>query len=198
MARYPDHIDQESAFRLPLPKREALDEEGKRQYDQIANPKAGTIKGLKGPAGIGLYSPLLSRVAQPVNRYLRFECGFTPRFRETAILTAAREVDSRFEWAAHEPEALKSGVPQAVVDAIKHKKGTDGLDAADALVITLGRELFRTRKLSQATFDQAMAAWGAKGLMETIALMGNYAGTAMLLAAFDMQLEPSDVVLPVP
>jgi 4-carboxymuconolactone decarboxylase len=196
MARYPAHIDPQSGFRLPLPKRESLDAEGQRQYDQLANPKGGTIKGLKGPAGIGLYAPALSRLSQPVNRYLRFECGMSPRFRETAILVAAREADSKFEWAAHEPEALRSGVPQAVVDAIKFRKGTDGLAPEDALVIALGRELFRTHALSQATFENAIRQWGAKGLIELIALFGNYAGTALLLAAFDMQLEPTDVVLP--
>ena len=34
----------------------------------------------------------------------------TPKTREIAIMTVAREMDSRFEWAAHEPEALKEGV----------------------------------------------------------------------------------------
>ena len=32
--------------------------------------------------------------------------------REVAILTTAREMDSQFEWVAHEPEAIKEGVPQ--------------------------------------------------------------------------------------
>ena len=52
-----------------------------------------------------------------INRYLRFEAGFTPRVREVAILTTAREMDSQFEWVAHEPEALKEGVGQDVIDA---------------------------------------------------------------------------------
>ena len=42
-----------------------------------------------------------------LNRYLRFEAGFTPRMREIAILATAREMDSQFEWCAHEPEALE-------------------------------------------------------------------------------------------
>ena len=63
--------------------------------------------------------------------------------REVAILTTAREMDSQFEWVAHEPEALKVGVPQAVIDAIKYRRDTGGLDAADATVIELGRALWR-------------------------------------------------------
>ena len=38
--------------------------------------------------------------------------------RELAILTTAREMDSQFEWVAHEPEALKEGVEQSVIDVV--------------------------------------------------------------------------------
>ena len=195
---YPKHIDPDSGFRLPLPRRDTLDAEGQRHYDEATSRAGGRLKGLKGPSGIQLYSPGYARVAQPVNRYLRFEAGFSPRLRETAILVAAREMDSAFEWAAHEPEALRSGVPAAVVEAIKGRKATDGLEAQDAVLIALGRELFRSKRLSQATFDQAVKLWGPEGLVNLVALMGNYAGTAMLLAAFDMQLDDGDVRLPVP
>ena len=80
------------------------------------------------------------RTITAINRYLRFEAGFTPHVREVAILTTAREMDSQFEWVAHEPEALKEGVPQNVIDVIKHRRATAGLDETDATVIELGRQ----------------------------------------------------------
>ena len=103
----PSDIDPQSGFRLPLPKREDLDEAGKAHYDRATAPGA-SIAGLQGPTGIGLYSPKASAHARALNRYLRFEAGFAPRIREIAILTTAREMDSQFEWSAHEPEALKA------------------------------------------------------------------------------------------
>ncbi len=195
----PEDIDPESGCRLPLPKREALDEAGRRIYDQATDPKGGTIRGLKGPAGIQLHSPALAALVRPVNRYLRFESGLGARVRELAILVTARECDSRFEWAAHEPEALKEGVSQAIVDVVKHRKPVAGLDERDAIIIEMGRELFRSKKLSSATYRRALAQFGARGLVDLIELMGNYAGTALLLAAFDMQLDPgTSALLPVP
>jgi len=195
----PEDIDPESGCRLPLPKRDALDEAGKRIYDQATDPKGGTIRGLKGPAGIQLHSPALAALVRPVNRYLRFESGLGARVRELAILVTARECDSRFEWAAHEPEALKEGVIQAIVDVVKHRKPVAGLDERDAVIIEMGRELFRSKKLSSATYRRALAQFGARGLVDLIELMGNYAGTALLLAAFDMQLDPgTSALLPVP
>ncbi len=57
MATLPKDIHPESRSRLPLPKREALDEQGKRVYDSVLDPKRPTLAGFQGPAGIWLHSP---------------------------------------------------------------------------------------------------------------------------------------------
>jgi 4-carboxymuconolactone decarboxylase len=194
----PTDIDPQSGFRLPLPKREDLDEAGKQTYDRGTTPGA-TIAGLQGPAGIQLFSPRTAPHHTAINRYLRFESGISPHVREVAILITAREMDSQFEWVAHEPEALKEGVPQAVIDVIKHRASTAGIDETDALVIELGRQLWRDHKVSSETFARAKAVFGANKLIDLVMLMGNYAGTAALLAAVDMQLHAGKKpLLPIP
>jgi 4-carboxymuconolactone decarboxylase len=194
----PSDIDPQSGFRLPLPKREDLDEAGKRTYDRGTTPGA-TIAGLQGPAGIQLYSSRTAPHLIAINRYLRFEAGFSPRVREIAILTTAREMDSQFEWVAHEPEAVKEGVEQIVIDVIKHRGSTAGLDAADATVIELGRQIWRDHKVTSELFARAKALLGPNKLVDLVLLMGNYAGTAALLTAVDMQLHPGkEPLLPIP
>ena len=194
----PSDIDPQSGFRLPLSKREDLDEAGKLHYDRAARPGA-SIAGLQGPSGIQLYSLQTAEHMRALNRYLRFEAGFTPRVREIAILTTAREMDSQFEWVAHEPEALKEGVEPDVIDVIKHRKPTDGLDETDATVIELGRQIFRDHKVTSNMFAKAKALFGPNKLIELVMLMGNYAGTAALLAVVDMQLHPGQKpLLPIP
>ena len=194
----PSDIDPQSGFRLPLPKREDLDEAGKAHYDRATAPGA-SIAGLQGPTGIGLYSPKASAHARALNRYLRFEAGFAPRVREIAILTTAREMDSQFEWSAHEPEALKEGVESRVIDVIKHRLPTAGLDETDATVIELGRQIFRDHRVTPETFAKVKALFGPNKLVELVMLMGNYAGTAALLTAVDMQLHPGQKpLLPLP
>jgi len=185
-----EDIDPESGCRLPLPKREDLDEAARATYDRLATPGAGNLRGLRGPGGIQLHSPELSRRSRPVNHYLRFESGLSGRVRELAILVTARAHDSQFEWAAHEGEALKEGVPAAVVEIVRHRRSPEGLASEDAIVIELGREIFVARKLSPATFARALNHFGRTGLVNVVALMGNYAATAALLTAFDMQLDP--------
>jgi len=186
----PDDIDPQSGFRLPLPKREDLDEAARAIYDRLADPKGGSLVGLRGPGGIRLHSPTLAVRSQPVNRYLRYEAGFSGRVRELAILVTAREVNSRFEWAAHEAEAIGQGVPRATVEIVKHKKPVDGASETDATIIAMGRELFGERRLGPETFARALKIFGARQLVDLVCLMGEYSATAALLAAFDIQLHP--------
>jgi 4-carboxymuconolactone decarboxylase len=187
---YPDDIDPQSGCRLPLPDRDALSPEGRRIYDSLADPNGGTLRGLRGPGGIQLHSEELARRSRPVNRYLRNEAGLGPRLRELAILATARELDSQFEWAAHEEEARRAGVSPDLIETIRHCRPLDAIDPDDALIVALAREIFTARKVAPATFAQALARFGRKRLVELVALMGNYAATAALLTAFDMQLDP--------
>ena len=109
----PKDVFPDSRNRLPLPKREDLDEEGRKAYDAaVSDPRL--LAGLQGPAGIRLYSPR----AGASNKYLRFETALGRRLSELAILVAARELDQQFEWTAHQPEARKQGVEENVIDKI--------------------------------------------------------------------------------
>jgi len=77
-----------------------------------------------------------------------------------------------------------------MVTIIKHRGDTNGLEESDAIVIELGREIFGARKVASATFARSLQQFGRRALVDLVALMGNYAGTAALLTAFDMQLDP--------
>ena len=192
----PPDVDPQSGFRLPLLRREELDDVGKQAFDR-ANTPGKTIVGLRGPAGIHLYSTKTVEAHNTINRYLRHEAGFDPKIREVAILTVAREMDSHFEWAAHEPEALTVGVAPSVVEAIKHRKSTAGLNEIDAAIIEFGRQAVGEHKVTPQAFARLKALFEPRQLIDLVLLMGNYAGTAILLAAMDMQVPEGKPLLPV-
>ena len=188
-AMNPD-IDPQSRCRLPLPRRDDLDAAGRDTYDRLADPQGGTLRGLRGPGGITLHSSALAQLTRPLNRYLRYEAGLSGRVRELAILVTARELDSQFEWAAHEAEARREGVPAQTVETVRQRGDLAELDPADALIVRLGREMFGARRVSSETFAVCLEQFGRQKLIDLVALMGNYAATAALLVAFDMQLDP--------
>jgi len=191
----PSDIDPHSGFRLPLLEREELDEAGQATYDRAA--RGGNVAGLRGPAGVSLYSRGAQAHLRAIIDYLRTGADIPARVREVALLATERELDSQFQWLLHESEARQAGVPQETIDAIKHCRSTAGLDATDALVITFARQLWRDHKVTSEVFAQAKALFGPHKLVDLVVLMGNHAAAAALLIAVDMQL-PDGTEPPLP
>jgi 4-carboxymuconolactone decarboxylase len=195
----PKDVYPESGFRLPLPKRDDLDDYGKKVYDKTVGFGSRMVAGLRGPAGIRLHSPKLAEHESALIQYLRYESGLSGRIRELAILVTAREIDNQFEWTAHEPVALKEGLPQEIIDIVKYRKSVAGLQEIEAVVIQFGRQMFGKKKVNSETFAHALEIFGPKELVNLVSLMTNYSATAALLIAFDMQLVPNQKpLLPLP
>ncbi len=199
MTTLPKDIYPESRSRLPLPKREALDEQGKRVYDSVLDPKRPTLAGFQGPAGIWLHSTRVGEPFREMNRILRAEVPLEPRLRELAILVTAREFDSQFEWTAHEPVALKEGLDPKVLDIVKFRRPVSAVPEKEAAIIAFGRELLRDRKVRSETYAETVRVFGQTAVVNLTALMANYAFTAVMLTAFDQQLnEGREPLLPFP
>jgi len=141
----------------------------------------------------------LANLERELNQYLRYEAGLSSRVRELAILVTAREMNSQFEWTAHEPVALQEGIDRNVVDVIKYRKSIAALTENDAVIIQLGRQMFSEHQVAADTFARALKLFGPQTLVNLVSLMGDYSATAALLAAFDMQLHSGQKpLLPVP
>ena len=191
----PGDVHPDSLSRLPLRRREDMDEDGKRFYDAVVSPQSRTLVGLRGPSGIWLHSSELGERVRAVNQYLRYETALERRLTELAILVTARELDNQFEWTAHEPVALKEGLDPEIIEVVKYRRPISGLGTKEALIISLGRKLFRERKVDSETFAHALEVFGPRGIVELASVMGNYAGTAIMLNMVDQQLRPDQTPL---
>jgi 4-carboxymuconolactone decarboxylase len=183
----PKDVYPDSRSRLPLVKRESLDADGQKAYDEAAGDKRSLV-GLQGPGGIRLHSPKLALAARPANQYLRFGTQLPRRLSELAILVTAREMSQQFEWAAHEPEARKVGLEQNIIDVVKYRKPLTGLGDKETVIIDFGRQLFQKHAVASDTFARARKLFGDETLVDLVSLMGNYAQTSVLLNAFDQHL----------
>jgi 4-carboxymuconolactone decarboxylase len=179
-------INLESLSRLPPPQRDSLDTEGKRVWDLIAG---GRGMGKTGPAPVSMYSPGVAEPMHHLNQYLRKTVA-GPRYFELSALLAAREFDQQYEWSGHEPAAVRAGLEQAVIDAVKFNKDVAGLPDKDATVIRLGRALFREHKVSSELWAKTVEHFGRQGAVEIVATMGDYVMAGFLLTAVDQQLPP--------
>ena len=191
-SEFPEDVYEESWCRLPLVKRDELTPGAKELFDMHIDPNGDTYAGMRGPGGVRLHSPLLAELARPAAKYLRHDTGLDSKIREVAILIAAREHDSRFEWQQHARVARRVGLSEETIETIKHNKSTEDIDETEAVVIEVGRELFRDHKLSSDLFAKALDIFGEQKLIDLLANMGSYAATAILLAAVNMQLPPDE------
>lgn len=55
-------------------------------------------------------------------------------------------------------------------------------------MIQITRRLWEEQQVTPQLFADALRSFGEQQLVDLIAIMGTYAGTAILLAAVDMQL----------
>lgn len=188
-ATLPKDIDPQSLSRLPNVKRDDLDEDGKRIYDELAGG-AGKTVGATGPAAISLQSPKVAEAIQMLNQYLRFHGVLKPRDFEVAILVAAREFDQQYEWSGHEMGAQRAKVPQQVIDAIKYNKPAEGFSDRDTLLINFARDSFHKHRISSDLYAKAVETFGKQGTLELATIIGDYAMAAIMLNATDQHLPP--------
>jgi hypothetical protein len=98
--------------------------------------------------------------------------------------------DSPLEGTGFEPS-----VPLRWSDGSRPHRWYDAVRRRDDINIEEGGD--PNAKVASETFGRALQQFGRRALVNLIALMGNYAGTAALLTVFDMQLDP-DQPLPLP
>ncbi len=197
---YPADVNRDSSSRLPPVQREDLDENGQRAYDAMTKEGGKLRASLRGPTGFWLHMPEVIGHVRELNWNLRnSELGLERPLRELCILVTARANDCQKEWTAHEPRARNAGLDAAIIDIVKHRKPLDGVAEPQASIIAFGRELFRDKHVSAATYARALKALGQRGLLHMIALMSNYTMTSVIFAALDQQIAPDQLpLLPLP
>ena len=175
--------------RVPALTRESVPDSQRAKFDELVQER-GEIPA-NGPASVMLNAPEVAQRALELAGYLRAETSLASRIRELGMLVAARENDCQYIWNAHAPLAREAGLRDDIVDALRDKKELPGVALDEAAVVDYGREFFRTRRVSQATFDAALAQFGVLGLTELTNLMGCYAMLAFNVNAFGVEL-PED------
>ncbi len=172
--------------RLPeVLERESLPEEKREVFDYLVRTRGG----VRLPFSAILSNPEVTYRVAHVGTYVRFESSLPNNVRELAVLTAARERDVRFEWAAHVRAARQVGVSEAAIDAIGHGRELDGLSDEEALPVRFARELLRDRQVGDATFAAARGRFGDSGVLDLTATIGYYALLGCLFNA--LEIEPA-------
>lgn len=146
----------------------------------------------QGPFRLYLRSPDFGLAAIQMSDYLRWGTGLEPRLTEFAILIAARNWNSSYVWHSHHPLAIKGGLDPSVTADLAAGRRPARMKADEALVYDLLTQIYRDRKVSDATFNATQAKFGDKGLSDIVAIAAYYGVTSMSLIATNTSAAATD------
>ncbi|KGN39661.1 carboxymuconolactone decarboxylase family protein [Knoellia aerolata] len=148
---------------------------------------------LVGPFGLMLHVPHLGQSLQELGAAVRYLTSFTDREREIAILTAASELDSDFEWWAHTRIGRSVGLSDEELDGIRSGGFAQraDVDPMEAAVHEAVRLLSARESLDDPTYAGLVTVLGEVRLMELVVLTGYYATLALMLHVFQVGSPPA-------
>jgi 4-carboxymuconolactone decarboxylase len=172
-------------LRFPDIPRDQLTDAQTHVFDAIAGGPRG---GVRGPFGPLLRSPELADRVQKLGEYLRFGSSLPPRLNEMAILINARFWESKYEWNAHKPFALKGGLAESIADDLAHDRRPRGMKPDEEIVYDICTTLHKTHFVDDALFKRALGVLGERGVVDLVAVSGYYTLVSMVLNVAEIPL----------
>jgi 4-carboxymuconolactone decarboxylase len=151
---------------------------------------------VRGPFSMLLHSPKLAERVLPLVTFFRDESVVEPALRSVAILTAVREREAAYVWAAQVGAARRNGLAEPVIDLIRAKGDPGTLSADERDIITYTRQLMRTNRVDQAVFDALRNRHSVQWLVELTAAANYFALLSGIVNAFEVAAPPDGDKLP--
>ena len=168
-------------LRIPELSPDRLTPEQREVHDAIVAGPRGKVQG---PLAVWLHSPKLAARAQELGAFCRYHTSLPTRLSELAILVTGAHWRAGFEWFVHAPEAIKSGLDAATVDAIRARAKPSFVRSDEAAVHDFARELLDNHRVSDATYERATEELGTLGVVELVGILGYYGLISMTICAF--------------
>jgi len=156
-------------------------------FDAIQSGPRGNM-GLVGPFGVYVRAPRVGYAAQALGAAVRYSTSIAENVKEVAICTVGAFYHSKFEFAAHAALAAKAGVNGDVVEALRVGKTPEFSDDDESLAHRITTCMLRDHRVSDALYQEGVAALGEAGMMELVATIGYYSLVSMTLNMFEVPL----------
>lgn len=185
--------------RIPFVSRDDIDASELPAYDAFLAMRAERPnKGPTGPFALFGHMPELAHRLESYRLAIRDEASLSKPLQELVMITVAREMDCDYIWFAHAAAARSAGVSPQVVDALRDRRTPEGLNEPAQIVFEFTRELLRTRRVGDATFDWAQRHFGRRGVLALVHLVGCYAMLAYAMNALALEAPADSPEPPLP
>src|SRR5260221_12134036 len=166
------------ADRMPeIPADKMTPEQKKAADDFFAERKTPVF----GPFIPLLRSPEVMLRAKAMGDYLRYKSVLPPQLNEFAILITARRWTQEYEWAVHQPIAVKAGLKAEITQDLAEGRRPQGMSADEEMIYEFSSELHQNQGVSDATYARVLGRFGEQGVIDLIGVNGYYTFLAMVL-----------------
>ncbi len=172
---------------IPLP-REPEDAETRAVFERIAASRGWVSNAMRAlaaaPEGLKLFSA--------VGHYGRYGTALSEIQRELAILIVARGVP--YAWAHHVPLGLQAGLTQAQVEAIRSGATPDDLPPADRALCDYVFAFLAGKGIAPGIAAALNQHFSPRQVTDISLIAGYYLALGTMLLAFDVEIEPPEVL----
>ena len=166
------------------------------EHHHVVDEVVRVFGNVRGPFSMLLHSPGLAERVLGLVTFFRDQSIVEGRLRSLAILTAVREREAAYVWAAQVGAARRAGVREAAIDLIRAKGDPGALPAEEAQIVAYTRQLLRTNRVDQAAFDALQKRHGAQWVVELTAAANYFAMLSGVVNAFEVPAPPDGDRLP--
>jgi len=166
------------------------------EHHAVVDAVVGVFGNVRGPFSMLLHSPKLAERILPLVTFFRDDSVVAAPLRSVAILTAVREREAAYVWAAQVAAARRNGVKEEVLDLLRAKGDPARLGADERDIVTYVRQLMRTNRADQAVFDALLQRHGVQWLLELTAAANYFAMLSGVVNAFEVAAPPDGDRLP--
>jgi len=183
--------------RLPLANPAILTAEQRQLFDTVLQTRVpwADAAGFQVTTADGrLIGPFNAFLLQPevATKFLEFRATATEnttlseREREIVIIAVGAVWGAEYELYAHTALARHAGLSDDDVATLLVGDTPDSLNVRERLAAEVARQLSAAHRVPDKLYLEAEKAFGAKGLFDIVALMGQYQTVCTLLTLFDV------------
>src|SRR6478672_4192891 len=155
--------------KMPPPRIEVLAEDKltavqRALLDSIRSGPRGGSTTIRGPFAVFLHAPEFGELAQQLGGFCRYQ----------------------YEWFAHVPQAERVGVTKETISDLHKGRMPKSLPKDERAIYDFIQELYKTRRVSDKTFNRVVEVLGEPATIEFVGILGYYVLISMILNVFRM------------
>jgi 4-carboxymuconolactone decarboxylase len=191
MATFEDNLGGRLALLTP----DDLSSDQKKLYNQLQDTMVPWAKKsgfqattfddrLVGPFNAMLRSPLIAKALMGVTAAEGEHTSLNEKVRQVVILTTGAAWQAAYELYAHTAVGRQAGFDEATLQQLVAGQKPATLSVEEAVAYDFTHRLVTTHQIDATLYEQAIVTFGEKGVVDMIALAGQYMTISGLLNTF--------------